>query len=118
MTPHALVITALLLGAFVFLAGLYGLLYCMAMLSGRPRLKSAGFFCYALHFGVMLVIVIGTPLGGWWKALIVGSCFAYLAIPPLTWRYLVKLHRDEEDTRGRKPAEHAARTLVGIRRGA
>ena len=116
MTAYAMVGTALLLGAFVLLAGLYGLLYSLAMVLERPRLRPAAFACYALHFGVMAVLVIATPLGGWWKILIVGSCLAYFAIPPITWRYLVSLHREKEGSyHGRKPRKHVARPVVSIR---
>ena len=116
MTAHAMIATALLLGAFVLLAGLYGLFYTLAMLYRRSYLKPAGFACYALHFGVMLVIVAATPLGPWWKALIVASCLAYFAIPPVTWRYLVRLHQ-EDNVHDRKRAKHVARPVAGLRGG-
>lgn len=114
MTPHAMVTTALLLGAFVLLAGLYGFFYTLAMLFHRSDFKSVSYGCYALHFGVMMVIVVVTPLGVWWKALIAASCLAYFGIPPVTWRYLVKLH-EEEVIDDRKRGKHSARTVAGLR---
>ena len=118
MTPDALITTALLLGAFVVLAGIYGLFYSLAILLERPPLKSAGHFFYLLHLMVMLTIVFATPLGTSWKVLIVVSSIAYLAIPPVTWRYLTRIHRDEERPHDSKPARRAARTLAGMGRGA
>ena len=118
MTPNTLIATALLLGAFVVLAGIYGLLYSLAILLERPSLESAGYLFYLLHFVVMLTIVCATPLGTWWKVLIAGSCIAYLAIPPITWGYLTRIHRDEERLHDSKPAGRAARTLAGMGRGA
>lgn len=118
MTPDSLVATALLLGAFVLLAGVHGLLYSLAVLLERPSLKSAGYFFYLLHFLVMLTIVFATPLGAWWKLLIAASSVAYLAIPPITWRHLSQIHRNEERLHGSKSARRAARTLAGMGRGA
>ncbi|MGD0291976.1 MAG: hypothetical protein ABSC63_20400 [Candidatus Binataceae bacterium] len=116
--PNALIVTALLLGAFVLLAGVYGLLYSLGVLLERPPLKSAGYFFYLLHFLLMLTIVFATPLGPWWKLLIAASAIAYLAIPPLTWRHLRRIHRNEERLHDSKPARRAARTLAGMGRGA
>jgi len=118
LTPHSLVATALLLGAFVVLAGIYGILYSLAVLLERPPLKSAGYFFYLLHVLVMLRIVFLTPLGPWWKLLIAASSIAYLAIPPLTWRHLRRIHRNEERLHDSKPARRAARTLAGMGRSA
>lgn len=117
MTANAMIETALLLGAFVLLAGMYGLFYTLAMLYRGPYLKPASLACYTAHFGVMIVIVSATPLGPWWKALIVASCLAYFAVPPVTWRYLVRLHREEGMAHGRKRVKHIARTVAGIRGG-
>lgn len=113
MTPHAMITTALLLAAFVLLAGLYGLFYTLAMLFYRTNFRSVSYACYALHFSVMVVIVVATPLGVWWKALIVASCFAYFGIPPMTWRYLVRLHQ-EEVTNDRKRVKHVARPVASV----
>lgn len=93
MTPQTLIPTALLLGIFVVLAGIYGVLYCLAMLLENQRLRSIGYFSYTLHFAVMLAIVAATPLGIWWKVLIASSSVAYLAIPAITSRYLTRIHQ-------------------------
>lgn len=118
MTPDALIVTALLLGAFAVMAGVYGLLYSLAVLLERPSLKSAGYFFYLVHFVIMLTIVFATPLGAWWKLLIAASSVAYLAIPPITWHHLSRIHRNEERLHDSKPARRAARTLAGMGRSA
>jgi hypothetical protein len=118
VTANALIPTALLLGAFVILAGAYGLLYSLAVLLDWPPVKFAGYVFYLLHFLVMLTIVVATPLGVWWKVLIAASAIAYLAIPPITWRYLTGIHQDQEGPHASKRARRAARTVAGMARGA
>jgi uncharacterized membrane protein len=99
MNPPALIFSALLLGAFVLLAGLYGLLYSIGVLRGARHLVTAAYGCWALQFLVTLSIVVLTPLEIGWKILIVASCLAYLEIPRLTWRYLRQLHSFTEGDR-------------------
>lgn len=96
MTPYALIFSALLLGAFVLLAGLYGLLYSIGVLRGADRMVAVAYGCWAVQFLVALTIVVLTPLGIGWKILIVVSCLAYLEIPRITWRYLRQLHSPHE----------------------
>ena len=118
MTPDKLIETALLLGLFVVLAGIYGLLYSLAMIFERPPLKTVGYFFYLLNFLLMLTIMYATPLGGWWKLLIASSSVAYLAIPPVTWHYLTRIHRNEEKLHDSKRARRPARSLAGMGRSA
>jgi hypothetical protein len=40
-------------------------------------------------------VVLATPLALAWKLMIAASALAYLRIPPLTWAYLQRTHRDE-----------------------
>jgi len=40
-------------------------------------------------------VVLATPLALAWKLVIAASALAYLRIPPLTWGYLQRTHRDE-----------------------
>ena len=61
-------------------------------------------------------IVALTPLHYGWKALVVASAAAYLAIPPITWRYLTRLHRGENDAS--RPAQHAHRAGTRLYRRA
>jgi hypothetical protein len=48
---------------------------------------------YGLHALAALTIILSTPLGFGWKSLIVVSSFAFLAIPPMTWRFLRHTHQ-------------------------
>ncbi|HLK87959.1 MAG TPA: hypothetical protein VKT27_15755 [Candidatus Binataceae bacterium] len=93
MTPAAMVATAILLGAFVSTAGVYGLLYCLSHSHERPVVKvGRSLSCWALC-AIAAAIVLVTPLHPWWKLLVAGSCAGYLAIPTVTWRHLDRLHR-------------------------
>jgi hypothetical protein len=103
MTPHALILSALLLGAFVLLAGLYGLFYSLGILRDANRLVATAYGCWALQLVVAIAIVALTPLDIGWKILIVASCLAYLEIPRLTWRYLRQLHSLTEGGRPTVP---------------
>lgn len=97
MTPRAMVATALLLGAFVAVAGTYGVLYCLARLQGRSALRTASALSSAALCAIAAALIVLTPLHLGWKALIAASCAAELALPPVTWRYLTRLHRGELD---------------------
>lgn len=92
MTPQALIASALLLGAFVLLGGLYGLLYSVGVLRGSARLGVTGYACWGLQLLVAVSVALFTPLALGWKLLVVISCLVYLRIPPMTWRYLHQLH--------------------------
>lgn len=96
MSPAELLVTAPLLGAFVLLAGAYGLLYGMGQLRRRRDLVLVGFAAYAVQCIVLVAVLVFTPLLAWWKIFIALSCAIYLAIPPVTWRYLSLLHHLEE----------------------
>ena len=74
MTPQALIFSPLLLGAFVLLAGLYGLFYSIGTLRGARHLVTAAYGCWVLQFLVTLSIITLTPLGSGWKILILASC--------------------------------------------
>jgi hypothetical protein len=111
MTPRAMVATALLLGAFVAAAGAYGTLYCLFRLWRRPALKVASYVCYGILCAVTAAILVLTPLHFGWKILIAASCAAYLAIPPVTWRYLQRLHREERTSHDSGLAQHADRPV-------
>ena len=92
MNPQALIPTALLLGFFVLLAGLYGLLYSIGLLRRNRALVQAGYFSYVLQCFVTLAILALTPLAPGWKLLVLASGLVYFAIPPITWRYLQRIH--------------------------
>lgn len=103
MTPHALITTAILLGVFVLLAGLFGLLYSLGILRGTNRMVAAAYGCWVLQLVVVMAIVVLTPLRVGWKILLVASCLAYLEIPRITWRYLQQLHSLNEGGRPTVP---------------
>jgi peptidoglycan/LPS O-acetylase OafA/YrhL len=54
------------------------------------------YIAYVLQALVAVGIAASTPLELWWRVLVVASCIAYLPIPPVTWRYLEKLHQPKE----------------------
>lgn len=95
MTPVALLETAVLLGCFALAGGGYGGLYSIGRLSARPALVRAGRACWVLAFAFALAIALATPLEIGWKLLIVASALVYAAIPPVTWRFLQRMHTDE-----------------------
>ncbi|MGE5626155.1 MAG: hypothetical protein ACM3ZT_11475 [Bacillota bacterium] len=99
MTPDTLILTSLLLGVFVLAGGGYGGLYGAGRLLSRRPLLYAGYGCYLLQALVTLGICIYSPLAPMWKTFIVLSWLAYAGIPPVTWRYLERLHRAEEGAR-------------------
>jgi len=97
MTPAEMLITASLLGGFVLAAGAYGLLYCAARISEHNKLlRTGGYISYAAMCLIAFALVAFTPLHLGWKVLILVSCAVYLMIPPMTWRYLARLHREEK----------------------
>ena len=95
MTAAQMLGTSLLLGLFVLLAGCYGLLYCLGRLRASRRLGYAADCAYLLQ-GITAVLLALSSLDSWWKALMLASFVAYFAIPPLTWRFLERLHEPEE----------------------
>jgi len=93
MTPAAMVATAILLGAFVATAGVYGLLYCLSHSHRQSAVKTGRLLSCGALCAIAAAIVLFTPLHPWWKLLIAGSCAGYLIIPTVTWRHLDRLHR-------------------------
>ena len=92
--PHLLQ-TALLLGVYVALAGLYGLLYAIARLGTAPLVGGAAAVAGTLHGLIGAAVVLWTPLQMPWKGLILASSAAVIVIPPLTWRLLQRSHETE-----------------------
>jgi hypothetical protein len=95
MTPTQLLATSLLLGLFVLLAGCYGLFYCLGRMRASRRLGYAAEAAYVLQ-GMTTILLTLSSLDSWWKAFILASFIVYFAIPPLVWRFLVRLHEPEE----------------------
>lgn len=92
MTPSALIYTSMLLGLLALAGGGYAGLYSASRLWSRRSLMRAAVFCYLISATLAIVIVLATPLATAWKIFIAVSEAAYAFIPPVTWRFLVKLH--------------------------
>ncbi len=63
-------------------------------------LRAGGYASYAALCLIAFTLIAFTPLHLGGKLLIAASCAIYLVIPPLvippmTWRYLTRLHREE-----------------------
>lgn len=95
MTPAQMLATSVLLGAFVAAAGAYGLLYCAERISDRKMIRTGRDLSYMGLCLIAFALVAFTPLHVGWKVLVAASCAIYLMIPPVTWRYLARLHREE-----------------------
>ncbi|MGD0076410.1 MAG: hypothetical protein ABSD31_19065 [Candidatus Binataceae bacterium] len=118
MTPRTMVATALLLGAFVAAAGMYGLFYCLSRLRNRRGLRIGSYLSYAALSVIAAMVVALTPLHAGWKVLVAASCIAYLVIPPVTWRYLTRLHREERKSHVARFTKRADRHFSDLLRRA
>lgn len=94
MTPQALIVTSSVLGLFVLFGGLYGTLHAASAVFHRPRLRAAAIVCYA-GLLLCLAVTLFTPLQWPWKFLLAVSAIGYYWIPPVTLRYVAKLHDAE-----------------------
>lgn len=92
MTPQSVLITAMLLGAFVSFGGIYGACYALGSLHGQGRYRVIAICAYVAQCAVTLAIAFETPLDLGWKLLIVVSVLAYAFVPTVTLRYLRDLH--------------------------
>lgn len=95
MTPEGFLVTSALLGFMVLAAGAYGAFYVVARMTERRCLLRFAALAYALLAIDAASVVVASPLEPAWKALIAASAVAYLGIPPMTWRYLKRMHDDE-----------------------
>ncbi|MGC2199668.1 MAG: hypothetical protein WA633_05895 [Stellaceae bacterium] len=93
MRALAILETGLMLGLYTLLAGAWGVLYTLGHLRKMPIFWRSAAAAYGLHV-LTVLIILGMPLGTGWKCLIVGSSLVFLAIPPMTWRFLQYTHRD------------------------
>jgi hypothetical protein len=99
MTPSGVIATALLLGLIVLAGGAYGACYGMGRLRASRPWMVTGYLCYALQAALVLAVCLLTALTVTWKVFVGLSGLAYLAIPPMAWRYLETLHRAEGQAR-------------------
>lgn len=96
MTPAALLYSAGLMGCLALAGGGYGGLYTVSRMRLNTGLRYAAFACYGLVLLLAVLIAASTPLAPVWKILIVASALIYALVPPLTWRFLVKMHEPGE----------------------
>jgi hypothetical protein len=94
MNALAILGTSLLLGLYALLAGIWGVLWALSQLVKGRMYGRLAIAAYLLHALAALTIILSTPLGSGWKSLIVVSSFAFLAIPPMTWRFLRHSHQN------------------------
>lgn len=92
MTPAALIQTAALLGLFALAGGGYGGCYSIGRLRGNASLVRIGAACWVVVAILALAITFLTPLDVGWKLLVLVSAAVYAVVPPMTWRYLERLH--------------------------
>ncbi len=95
MTADALLGTALLMGLLVLAGGSYAGLYALGRVRSRPAMVWVGQLCWLVAFGCAVLLAVATPLDFGWKLLLLVSAIVYVVIPPITWRYLERLHIDE-----------------------
>jgi len=87
--------TAPFLGAYVLLAGLYGVAYCFYRLEVWPAGRVVSLSLFALHASVAAGIIVWAPLALPWKVLIAASSAVIFVIPSLTWKFLEHTHLSE-----------------------
>ena len=112
MNALATLETGLLLGLYALLAGMWGVLFALAQLREMSIFRQSAAVAYGLHAITALAIVWWTPLGLGWKCLIAGSSLVFLALPPMTWRFLQHTHRDGVSQDDRKSSQHTARVVA------
>jgi hypothetical protein len=96
MDPGRLLISSALLGAFVLCGGIYGVSYSFGVIWRRRSLRGAAYVAFACQVALCLILLAYAPLLAVWKALIAVSCVLYYFVPPVTLRYLVRLHETAE----------------------
>jgi len=114
MNALATLEAGLLLGLYVALAGIWGGLWALAQLHQTALFWRAAAAAYALHILAALAIVLGTPLEFGWKCLIAGCSLVFLAIPPMTWRFLQRTHENERSEYDRQPAQRSGRIVARL----
>lgn len=96
MSAEAVLYTAGLCGLLTLAAFAYGGFYAASKLLTKFGMLYPATACYLVVMVLAALIFLSTPLALGWKILIVASALVYAAVPPLTWRFLVKLHEPEE----------------------
>jgi hypothetical protein len=114
MSALATLETGLLLGLYALLAGIWGVLWALAQFRQSPISGRSAAAAYGIHALAALAIILWTPLGFGWKCLIVGSSLVFLALPPMTWRFLECTHHNEGSEHDRKPSQHSGRVVARV----
>jgi hypothetical protein len=114
MSALATLETGLLLGLYALLAGIWGVLWALAQFRQNPIFRRSAAAAYGLHALVALKFILWTPLAFGWKCLIVGSSLIFLALPPMTWRFLQHTHQNERSEHDRKPSQHSGRVVARL----
>ena len=114
MSALATLETGLLLGLYALLAGAWGVLWALAQFRKSPIFGRSAAAAYGLHTLAALTIILWTPLGFGWKCLIVGSSLVFLAVPPMTWRFLQHTHQNGGSEHDRKPSQHSRRVVARL----
>ena len=96
MSATAVLYTAGLCGLLTLAAFAYGGFYAASKLRTKFSMLYGASACYLVVAALAALIFLSTPLALGWKVLIVASGLVYAAVPPLTWRCLVKLHEPGE----------------------
>lgn len=96
MSPGEILKTALLLGAFVTCAGCYGVLYALGRIHRSRAIVIAAYVAYGAQCVMTGVLCADGELALGWKVVLTASCLAYFGIPPVTWRYLKRVHQTLE----------------------
>lgn len=96
MSPAAVLYTAGLCGLLTLAAFAYGGFYAASKLLAKFGMLYGASACYLVVIVLAALIFVSTPLALGWKILIVASALVYMAVPPMTWRFLVKLHEPGE----------------------
>ena len=114
MSALATLETGLLLGLYALLAGVWGVLWALAQVRQAPIFGRSAAAAYGLHILAALTIILWTPLGFGWKCLIIGCSLVFLAIPPMTWRFLQRTHENERSEHDRQPAQRSGRIVARL----
>jgi len=92
MSPENLLLSASLLGIYALLGGIYAVMYAVGCLRRRAAFLNAGRAAYAAQLVVLLALLGWSALAPPWKVFLLVSSAAYLIVPPVTLRYLERLH--------------------------
>ena len=112
MNALPLLETGLLLGIYVLLAGVWGLLYALDRAYGHLRMAAET--VYGLHGIAAVAILLWAPLALGWKCLILAGTAAFRATPRVVWRLLEDSHRNGSSGHDRKHPQRSSRIVARL----